>query len=61
MATRADVLAGLQRELRHAQDIGEEKYIRQLKAQIADYSRGSAANPATETTGRPAARKSRTT
>jgi hypothetical protein len=50
MADRADVLAGLQRELRHARDVGEVAYIRQLEAQIAKYSAGTPANPATETT-----------
>jgi len=61
MATRADVLAGLEAELRHAEGNGAVQYAARLRAQIAEYSRGSAANPATETTGRPAARKSRTT
>jgi len=58
--TRADVLAGLQRELRHALDVGEEKYASQLRAQIAAYSKGSAANPATETTAAPRPARRRT-
>ena len=59
MSTRADVLKGLQQELRHARDVGEVAYIRQLEAQIAQYSAGSGSNPATETTSSrtPAARK----
>jgi hypothetical protein len=61
MATRADVLAGLRVELGHAVANREDGYARQLRAEIARYSRGSAADPATETTGRTAARKSRTT
>jgi predicted secreted protein len=55
--TRADVLAGLQRELRHAEANGAAGYAARLRAQIAGYSQGSAADPAIETTGRPAARR----
>jgi len=61
VSTRADALAGLQRELRHAEGNGAVGYAARLRRKIADYSRGSASNPATETTGRAAARKSRTT
>jgi len=50
VATRADVLARLKAELRHARDVGEDKYIRQLEAEIARYSAGSSSNPAKETT-----------
>lgn len=61
MASRADVLAGLQQELRHAQDVGAVSYIRQLEAQIAQYSAGSGSNPATETTSsRPMAARKKT-
>jgi len=61
VASRADVLAKLHRELRHAEGNGAVGYAARLRRRIADYSKGSAVNPATETTGRPAARKSRTT
>jgi hypothetical protein len=60
MSSRADVLAGLERELRYARDVGEVAYARQLQAQIAQYSAGSGSNPATETTGRTTARKKTT-
>ena len=50
MSSRADVVARLEQELRHARDVGEVRYIRQLEAQIAQYSKGSSANPAQETT-----------
>jgi len=51
--TRADVLAGLERELAHAEANGAVQYAARLRSQIAAYSRGSAANPATETTAAP--------
>lgn len=50
MTSRAGVLAGLERELRHARDTGEDGYIRELEAEIAKYSAGTTANPLKETT-----------
>lgn len=55
MATRADVLAGLQRELRHAEANGAVQYAARLRAEIASYSQGSAVSPVMETMSRPAA------
>ena len=60
MGTRADVLARLQQELRHAEGNGAIGYAARLRRQIAEHSQGSAANPAMETTGRTAARKKTT-
>lgn len=57
---RAGTLARLQRELLYARDAHEDEYAAALEADIALLSQGSADNPRTETTGRPAARKQRT-
>lgn len=58
---RALYLATLDAELRTAEGFGEERRAAELRTQIARLSAGTAANPAIEKTGRPAARKSRTT
>jgi hypothetical protein len=50
VADRAHVLGLLQRELAAARDVREDAYAAQLERRIAAYSRGSAADPATEST-----------
>ena len=50
MADRATVLGGLRRELAAAEDVHEEQYAAELRAEIARLSQGSADNPAKETT-----------
>lgn len=57
---RALYLSALDAELRTAEGFGEERRAAELRAQIARLSAGTAKSPAKETTGRPAARKSRT-
>jgi hypothetical protein len=59
MATRAYVLARLAAERRQAAQCFEHERAAELDAQMACLSAGTPASPATETTGRPAARTRR--
>lgn len=57
---RALVLSRLEAERRQAEGCFEHERAAELGAQIRRLSIGTAADPSRETTGRPAARKSRT-
>jgi hypothetical protein len=48
MADRATVLAGLERELRHARDAHEDGYAARIEQEIARLSAGTPANPVRE-------------
>lgn len=50
MTDRAFALGRLEQELRAAEDVREEAYAEQIRQEIARLSRGSADNPAKETT-----------
>ena len=56
MADRAFVIGRLQRELQAAEDVHEEAYAAQLRAQIARLSAGTPDNPARETAAKRPAR-----
>lgn len=49
MADRAIVLGGLQRELRAAEDVHEERYAAELRREIARLSAGTPVSPVRET------------
>lgn len=58
---RAVIIGRLEAEARQAEGCFEYGRAAELREQAKRLSAGTAASPATETTGRPAARKSRST